>query len=65
MRKASPPAGPLFDREHMRKRAADARAMAEELNNLQHQAALIRIAEYYERLAKKTEAPANTMPSER
>jgi hypothetical protein len=47
------------DPNHWLKRAAEARAMADHLNDLEAKAAMLRIAEDYERLAERAKARAS------
>jgi hypothetical protein len=49
----------INDPGHWFKRAAEARAMADQLSDLQAKAAMLRIAEDYERLAERAKARAS------
>jgi hypothetical protein len=49
----------INDPGHWLKRAAEARAMADQLSDLQAKAAMLRIAEDYERLAERAKARAS------
>jgi hypothetical protein len=52
------PDGHINDPAHWRKRAEEARKMAEQIDDVLAQAAMLRIAEDYEQLAKRAEARA-------
>jgi hypothetical protein len=46
----------INDPQHWRDRAKEARALADQINDAEAKAAMLRIAEDYERLAKRAEA---------
>ena len=46
----------INDPQHWRDRAKEARALADQINDVEAKAAMLRIAEDYERLAKRAEA---------
>jgi hypothetical protein len=57
------PADPFAnDPDHWRKRAEEAPRLADQISDLQAKAAVLRIAEDYELLAKRAEARASDRP---
>jgi hypothetical protein len=59
---AQTPASAFNDPEHLRQRSEEARRMADLMSDIPSKEAMLRIAEDYERLAKRAEERAKRSP---